>query len=65
MLRNLRCWLFTSPPHFPLWLLSGDFVEIDGRQFIFRGWPKRVRDERALRACFAAADAGRLLQSKK
>ena len=63
MLRNLRCWLFTSPPRFPLWLLSRDLVEIDGHPFIFRGWPKRIRDEQALRACFAADDAGRLLQS--
>ena len=53
MLRNLRCWLFFYPPRFPLWLLSGDCVEIDGRQFIYGGWPKLIRDEQALRACFS------------
>ena len=53
MLRNLRCWLFLYPPRFPFWLMSGDCVEIDGRQFIYGGWPKRIRDEQALRARFA------------
>ena len=53
MLRNLRCWLFEAPPSFPLWLLSGDRVTINGSQFINHGWPKLIRDEKALCAHFA------------
>jgi len=52
MPRNLRCWFVACQPGFPLWLLSGDRVNIDERQFIYRGWPKRIRDEQALRAYF-------------
>ena len=52
MLRDLRCWLFFHPPRFPFWLLSGDCVEIEGCQFVYSGWPKRIRDEQALLACF-------------
>jgi hypothetical protein len=53
MLRNLRCWIFSCRPSFPLWLLSGDRVEVDGRQFVYRGWPKRFPDEAAFRDYFS------------
>jgi hypothetical protein len=53
LLRNLRCWVSVRPPSFPLWLLNGDRVVIDGRSFIHRGWPVRVRSEQELRAFFA------------
>jgi hypothetical protein len=65
MLGNLRCWLSVAAPRFPLWLLSGDHLEIDGQQFVYRGWPKRFRDERATHDYFAdvrkrSADVGRV-----
>jgi len=29
---------------FPLWLLAGDLVEIDGHTYVFRGFAQRFTD---------------------
>jgi hypothetical protein len=56
MLRNLLCWFVERPPRFPLWLLSGDRVEINRRVFVYQGWPKRFQDEARLVRHFGASN---------
>jgi hypothetical protein len=52
-LRNVRCWIYSCQPSFPLWLLSGDRIDVDGNQFVYRGWPKRFPDEATFRSYFS------------
>jgi hypothetical protein len=54
MLRNLLCWFVKWPARFPLWLLSGDQVEINGRVFVYQGRPRRFQDEARLVRHFGA-----------
>jgi hypothetical protein len=48
MLSNFLRWFVFGEPRFPVWLLPGDQINIDGSRVTYRGWPKRFPDQEAL-----------------